>query len=72
VIDTLAGNVDFLVLGERPILPPKPTPESPVEVIREYMRLNSLVEQYDRFLEQAQSTSVPILNQNRLFTLIGR
>lgn len=72
VIDNLAGNVDFLVLGERPVLPPKPGPEAPVEIIQQYMRLNSIVGEYDRFVQQAQATSVPILNQHRLFTLIGR
>ena len=29
VVDDLTGDVDFLVLGERPILPPRPSAESP-------------------------------------------
>lgn len=71
VTDELTGNVDFLVLGQRPILPPAPTADTPIAIVREYMRLNSIVERYNSLLEQAQATSLPVLNENRLYTLIG-
>jgi hypothetical protein len=72
VTDTLSGNVDFLVLGERPQLPPPPSADAPTPVVNNYMHMRDLAQKYDRLLEQAASTSLPILNQNRLFTLIGR
>jgi hypothetical protein len=40
--------------------------------VGEYIRLDTLAQRYDRLLEQATSTSMPILNENRLYTLIGR
>ena len=72
VTEELTGSVDFLVLGQKPQLPPKPTVDSPDAVVREFIRLNGLVEKYRVLQEQAVSTSVPILNENRLYTLIGR
>jgi hypothetical protein len=72
VTDELAGSVDFLVLGQRPQLPPKPGPDSPEAVVKEYFRLSALNEQYKILQDQAVATSVPILNENRLYTLIGR
>jgi hypothetical protein len=70
--DELTGAVDFLVLGQRPQLPPKPTKDTPEPVVREYIRLDTLAQQYDQLLQQAISTSLPVLNENRLNTLIGR
>ncbi len=70
--DTLSGDVDFLVLGQRPQLPPAPPTDAPVPVVQEYIRLRRVVQEYDRLLEQAVATSIPVLNQNRLFTLTGR
>jgi hypothetical protein len=67
----LAGDVDFLVLGEKPILPPKPSDGSPFEVVQQYLAMQQEVGKYDEFYKSAQSTSVPILNQNRFMTLIG-
>jgi hypothetical protein len=71
-VDDMAGNIDFLVLGQRPVLPPPPDAQSPMAVVLEYQRLNEMANRYDQLLRQAQSTSVPILNENRLYTLIGR
>lgn len=72
VIENLAGDVDFLVLGERPVVPPPPPSTATLDTVREWQRLNALAQQYDQLLAQAQTTSIPILNQNRLNTLIGR
>lgn len=68
----LGGDVDFLVLGERPILPPRPSPDTPIEVMQEFIRQDRIVQRYDLLFRQAQSTSLPVLNENRLFTLLGR
>lgn len=71
VVDELSGSTDFLVLGERPILPPEPSPDSPLPVIQDYIRKKQTVEEYDRLFRIASQTSIPILNQNRLYTLTG-
>jgi len=72
VTDDLTGDVDFLVLGERPVLPPQPSSGAPVEVLQEWLRLRRIVDRYDDLQQRAEATSIPILNQNRLRTLTGR
>jgi len=72
VTDELTGEVDFLVLGERPVLPPQPSSGAPVEVLQEWLRQRRIVDRYDELQERAEATSIPILNQNRLRTLTGR
>ncbi len=71
-VDDLTGDVDFLVLGERPLVPPRPSSDAPFEVVQQFVRQQRDVERYDELFRQASSTSVPILNENRLYTLIGK
>lgn len=68
----LSGDTDFLVLGERPVLPPPPGSGAPFEVVQNYIRLDQMVKRYDELYEKARSTSLPVLNENRLYTLLGR
>jgi hypothetical protein len=70
--EDMTGDVDFLVLGQRPLIPPRPASDAPFEVVQEYFRREREVERYDSLNRQAQSTSVPVLNENRLYTLIGK
>lgn len=72
VVDELGGDTDFLVLGEKPTLPPRPPADAPVAVNLEYVRLVRISDQYDQLYQTARTTGLPLLNQNRLFTLIGR
>lgn len=72
MVDDLTGDVDFLVLGERPLLPPRPDASAPIEVMQEYIRRDRDVQRYDRLRQQAEATSIPVLNENRLYTLLGR
>lgn len=72
VTDELSGSVDFLVLGQRPIVPPAPPSGALPAVQSEFFRLDALATRYDELARQAVATSVPILNENRLYTLIGR
>jgi hypothetical protein len=67
----LTGDVDFLVLGQRPQLPPRPGVESPLPVVLEYQRIDQMANRYDELFQQATATSIPVLNENRLYTLIG-
>ncbi|MFO0856531.1 MAG: hypothetical protein U0640_04135 [Phycisphaerales bacterium] len=70
--DDLSGDVDFLLLGARPLLPPRPDGNAPLEVALEFQRRFRDVERYDALSRQAVATGVPVLNENRLYTLIGR
>ena len=71
VATELSGDVDFLVLGQRPQLPPRPGVDAPLAVLQEFMRLDAMATRYDDLFRQATSTSMPVLNENRLYTLIG-
>jgi hypothetical protein len=71
VVDDLSGDVDFVVLGQRPQLPPRPDVGAPLPVLQEFMRLDAMATRYDDLFRQATSTSMPVLNENRLYTLIG-
>lgn len=69
--DGITGSTDFLVLGERPILPPEPKPDDPIELIQRYLRIKQNVQKYEDLFESAKRTSIPVLNQHRLDTLTG-
>lgn len=72
VSEELTGDVDFLVLGQRPQLPPKPSSTAPLEVINFYLAQERLARRYDELFKQATDTAIPVLNENRLRTLMGR
>ena len=72
VVADLTGDVDFLILGERPILPPRPGADAPIEVVTRFVQISRDAERYDALFRQAAATSVPILNENRLYTMTGR
>tara|TARA_R110000868_G_scaffold119469_2_gene316923 strand:+ start:246062 stop:247441 length:1380 start_codon:yes stop_codon:yes gene_type:complete len=69
--DTVVGDIDFVVLGEKPILPPPPGPGAPIATMQEYVRLQREIQRYDDLLLRAEDASIPLLNANRLQTLIG-
>lgn len=68
----LSGDVDFVVLGQRPVLPIEPGRDAPVAIIEQYLAQRQRVERYDNLFRQATATSIPVLNENRLYTLTGR
>jgi hypothetical protein len=72
LVDSLSGEVDFLVLGTRPVVPPQPPADASTALVQEFIRLRNIAREYDRLFEQAAATSIPVLNENRLRTLIGR
>ena len=71
IVDEVTGDLDFLVLGQRPVLPPQPAGTAPIAVINEYNRLQREIDRYNNLQLSAETTSVPLLNANRLQTLIG-
>lgn len=71
VVDDLAGDVDFVVLGTRPIVPPPPPAGADIAVMSEWQRLDRMARRYDDLFNRARDSSIPVLNQNRLFYLIG-
>lgn len=72
VVTDLAGDTDFLVLGERPLPPRRPGSNDPIEVVLEFQRRDEEAQKYDQLYKQAGATSLPVLNENRLYTLIGK
>jgi hypothetical protein len=71
VDDELTGNTDFVVLGERPVLPPEPNFDDPPAVLQRFAEARQAQLRYDELFDRASSTRIPVLNQNRLFTLTG-
>ena len=72
IAPTLAGDVDFIVLGARPVIPPAPPTGAPANIVQSFTLAKRTAEEYDRLLTQAAATSIPVLNENRLYTLLGR
>lgn len=71
VADDVEGDTDFVVLGVKPVLPPAPGPGAPIPVMQEFVRKQREIQRYDDLLLRAQDASIPLLNANRLQTLIG-
>lgn len=69
--DDIAGDTDFLVLGQPPVLPPQPPFDAPREVIQRFLDLQARADKYDEMFDAAQATNIPVLNQNRFMTLTG-
>lgn len=72
VVEEIEGDVDFLVLGSRPVLPPRPGVDQPIEVVQEYVRLERSVNRYNELLRSATAMGLPVLNENRFYTLTGQ
>ncbi len=71
IVDSIEENVDFLVLGGKPYVGPPPAPDAPLAIILRWQEDKKKADRYEALFNTAAATSIPILNQNRLFTLIG-
>ncbi|MFW5653876.1 MAG: hypothetical protein ACOC0P_07495, partial [Planctomycetota bacterium] len=71
VRDEFRGDIDFLVLGQQPTRPVQPPTNAPLVVWQRYENEVRFYTQYQDYLDKAESLSIPVLNQNRLLTLIG-
>ncbi|MBL1218733.1 MAG: hypothetical protein D8M59_14720 [Planctomycetes bacterium] len=71
ILDEFKGDMDFLVLGQQPMMPVQPPANAAPHQIRKYIADRKFFDQYHEYLAKAESLSIPVMNQNRLFTLIG-
>ena len=71
--DSLPGDLDFLVLG---IAPQEPAGKVPLgatsAMLNDYKRQKRAFVDYQRLIEQARSTQIPVLTVNRLHILTGQ
>lgn len=72
VTTTMGPEVDFVLMGERPISPAQPPDNAPREVFLEFVRREDEVKAYDNLYQAAQRASIEVLNENRFYTLTGR
>ena len=70
--DTLPGDTDYLVLGEQPIRPLLPNANASQAQLDTYLKQRGAFDRYDELFEQATAASIPVLNANRFFLLIGQ
>lgn len=69
--DEFAGDMDYLVLGAEPTMPLAPRADATGPEVLRYRRERQFYEDYQNYLSRAEKLSIPVLNQNRLLTLIG-
>jgi hypothetical protein len=69
--ETLPGDLDFLVLGMEPPLPPDLRPNATEFQIDDWVRKRRAYERYHELFHQASEAQIPVLNANRFFILIG-
>ena len=71
--DVLPGDLDFLVLGITPEEPAgRPPHGATPAMLDDYARRKRAFLNYERLLEQARSTQIPVLTANRLYILTGQ
>jgi len=70
--EQLTGDLDFLVLGQQPPIPP-PLPIDVTDAqIRAYIDARTAREIYDKLFNDAVEAQIPVLNWNRLQVLTGQ
>ncbi|MHC5008720.1 MAG: hypothetical protein ACYTGF_15320 [Planctomycetota bacterium] len=69
--EMLPGDLDFLVLGMEPPLPPDLRPNATEFQIDDWVRKRRAYERYHELFHQASEAQNPVLNANRFFILIG-
>ena len=69
--ELLPGDLDFLVLGMEPPLPPDLRPNATEFQIDDWVRKRRAHERYHDLFHQASEAQIPVLNANRFFILIG-
>jgi hypothetical protein len=68
---TLAPDIDFLVLGQEPVVGPKPQINDPARKHDNYRLAKIAYETYKALEAEARELAIPILHQNRFLQLVG-
>jgi hypothetical protein len=69
--EQLPGDLDFLILGMEPPLPPDLRPDATKFQIDDWVRKRRAYERYHELFDQASEAQIPVLNANRFFILTG-
>ncbi len=72
IIDELTPQADYVVLGQLPEVPEEPGTSASPEEVRIFNERRAAANAYLQVQSDALDMGLPILNQNRLFQLIGR
>lgn len=71
VVSEPTGDMDFLVLGRRPVPRAEPSSNAPIAIVQQYLDELAEAQRYDELWDTARATQLPVLNENRLRTLVG-
>ncbi len=69
--DELTGDLDFLVLGVEPPMPPRLPLNATAPMIEIWSRKRQAAMKYDELFRQGREAQIPVLNANWFFILIG-
>jgi hypothetical protein len=69
--DELTGDLDFVVLGVKPIMPPSPPDNATEAELQALLEARNAVETYERLFNQSVNARIPVLNWNRFQVLTG-
>ena len=69
--ETLPGDLDFLVLGVEPPMPPPVPNDASQVVITDWLKKKQANDLYNLLFSQAREAQIPVLNANRFLVLIG-
>lgn len=67
----LTGDLDFLVLGDEPPMPPPLPPDATDQQFKSYLDSRTARDQYEELFQQASEAQIPVLNWNRFEILTG-
>jgi hypothetical protein len=72
IASEIGPEVDFILMGEQPVMPAQPAANAPREVFLDFVRREDEVKAYNNLYQAAIRASIPVLNENRFYNLIGR
>lgn len=72
ITDQISPEVDYVVAGDPPKLPARPSPGSPQSQVQLWQDKSARLDQYRKAIDDAKSFQIPMLNTNRLLVLLGR
>jgi hypothetical protein len=69
--DRVTGDLDFVVIGDRPAEPPILSPSAEPAEVAAYQDAKAARDLYEKILEDATRARIPVLNWNRFQSLTG-